>query len=399
MRFGRTLRRYWPETLLVLAVALPWLSLLVLGIVWLWQGGHVWAWAIAAAVLGLLAWPLARLVRRRANAEARVALGDIAEPSRGWNVVERDAWAEVLAIADATAPFSFTEFDPLFAGARETVEAVARRLPSRGRAAPGRSSACPRSCCWPSACVATCAGRRSATSRDKDAAAQSPAVGAAAKRALRRGRADRMARGLRPLAARARRAQSAAGRRPGNQRRVRGEDRERPLLSPARLRDADVRARGRPRRHRPVLRPAGAVGGGGARRARARRGRRRAAGRAGADRADRPGQRGKVEPGECIGAGDAVRGRTGADHRARGRIPARAGRAAGRVARRPCRASASARRRRRSCWRRPSAPTSSCGSPPRRSRRARRTGRSLDDFRAWANAQLARRAAARSFWR
>jgi hypothetical protein len=37
-----------------MAVALPWLSLFALGIIWLWQGGHVWVWAIAAAVLGLL---------------------------------------------------------------------------------------------------------------------------------------------------------------------------------------------------------------------------------------------------------------------------------------------------------------------------------------------------------
>ena len=270
MRLGKTLRRYWPETLLVLAVALPWLSLLALGMVWLWQGGHVWAWAIAAAGLGLLAWPLARLVRRRADAEARLALGDMAEPSRGWNAAERDAWSEVLAIADATAPFSFTEIEPLVASARATVEAVARRLHPGGaqrvgaiqparRAAAGRAP------------VARYTPRGAAPHPgNQDAAAQSPAVGAAAKRALRRGRTGRMARGLRPLAPRARRAQSAAGRRPGNQRRDRGEDRERPLLSAARLRDADAGARGRPRRHRPLLRPAGAVGGGGARRAASR---------------------------------------------------------------------------------------------------------------------------------
>jgi uncharacterized protein len=128
MRFGDPLRRYWPETLLFVAVALPWLSLLVLGIIWLWQGGHVWQWAIGAALLALLAWPLARSVRRRADAEARLALGDLAEPSAGWNVVERDAWAEVLAIADATAPFSFIEMEPLVASARETIEAVSRRF-------------------------------------------------------------------------------------------------------------------------------------------------------------------------------------------------------------------------------------------------------------------------------
>jgi predicted GTPase len=128
MSLGKPLRRYWPEMLLSLAVALPWLSLIVLGTVWLWQSGHVWVWSIAAALLGLLAWPLSRSVRRRANEEARLALGDLAEPSRGWNVVEREAWTEVLAIADATAPFTFTEMEPLVASARDIVEVVARRF-------------------------------------------------------------------------------------------------------------------------------------------------------------------------------------------------------------------------------------------------------------------------------
>jgi uncharacterized protein len=135
MRFGKSLRRYWPEMLLFLAIALPWLSLLALGVLWLWQGGHVWVWAIAAAVLGLLAGPLLRSVQRRANEEARLALGDLAEPPRGWNVVERDAWNEVLAIADGTAPFAFTEMEPLLASARDIVEVVARRFHPEARTA------------------------------------------------------------------------------------------------------------------------------------------------------------------------------------------------------------------------------------------------------------------------
>src|SRR3954464_14784571 len=77
--------RYWREVLLVVLVALPWLSLLVLGTVWLWQGGHVWIWALAAGSLGLLSWPLWYSVKRRSKQEARTALGDLAEPSHGWN--------------------------------------------------------------------------------------------------------------------------------------------------------------------------------------------------------------------------------------------------------------------------------------------------------------------------
>ncbi len=128
MRLNRRLRRYWPEVLLVLALVLPWLSLLALGAVWLWEGGRFWVWAIAAAALGLLIWPLSRLVRRRANAEVRLALGDIAEPSRGWNVIERDAWSDVMAIADATSPFSFIEINPIVTRVQETIEVVARRF-------------------------------------------------------------------------------------------------------------------------------------------------------------------------------------------------------------------------------------------------------------------------------
>lgn len=128
MKFMARLRRYWPETLLVLTIALPWLALLALGTLWLWEGDRFWWWALGALVLGLLAWPLSWLVRRRANAEVRLALGDIAEPSRGWNVRERDAWTDVIAIADGTAPFSFFEIEPLIAIAQSTVEAVARRF-------------------------------------------------------------------------------------------------------------------------------------------------------------------------------------------------------------------------------------------------------------------------------
>jgi predicted GTPase len=131
MTLGRTLRRRWPEALLIMALTLPWLALLALGMLWLWQRGHVWAWAIAAAALALLAWPLARLARRRTNAEARVALGDRAEPARAWNVREREAWSDVLAIADAAAPFSLTEImeiESLRATASRVIEAVATRL-------------------------------------------------------------------------------------------------------------------------------------------------------------------------------------------------------------------------------------------------------------------------------
>ena len=125
MKLSQSLRRYWPEMLLFLVVVLPWLSLVALGSVWLWQGGLVWVWSVAVALLGLLAWPLATSIRRRAKNEARRALADLAEASAGWNAAERDAWSAVLQIADTATPLAFTEFEPLIARVRETVEIVA----------------------------------------------------------------------------------------------------------------------------------------------------------------------------------------------------------------------------------------------------------------------------------
>lgn len=133
MKVMAAIRRYWPEVLLALAIGLPWLSLLALGMMWLWEGDRFWWWALGALILGLLTWPLSWLVRRRANAEARLALGDVGLPSRGWHVNERDAWSDVLAIADVAAPFSFIEAEPLIASAQTTVEAVARRFNPEAR--------------------------------------------------------------------------------------------------------------------------------------------------------------------------------------------------------------------------------------------------------------------------
>lgn len=128
MKLFASLRRYWRETALAAMLALPWLSLLVLGSVWLWQGGYIMVWALACAAVAMLAWPLRLSVKRQADSQARLALGPQAEASAGWNAVEREAWSAVLAIADDTPPLSFTEIPPIVALLRGTVEAVARRV-------------------------------------------------------------------------------------------------------------------------------------------------------------------------------------------------------------------------------------------------------------------------------
>src|SRR5262249_31041029 len=101
-------------------------GIIVLGSVWLWQSGVAWLWSITTALVGLLAWPLVRIVRRRAQDKARRAPADLAEPSTGWTSIERDAWFAVIQSADRATPLGFTEFEALVARARETVEVVAQ---------------------------------------------------------------------------------------------------------------------------------------------------------------------------------------------------------------------------------------------------------------------------------
>ena len=146
MRFGQWLLSYWPETLLFMAVALSWLSLFALGLVWLWEGGHVWVWAIAAAALGLLAWPLSITVNRRANEEARLVLGDLAEPSRVWNTAEQEAgprYSKSRMPPRRSPSLRWNRSSPAHVISSRSLPATSIPM----RAVHGRASVCRNSCC------------------------------------------------------------------------------------------------------------------------------------------------------------------------------------------------------------------------------------------------------------
>lgn len=120
-------RRHIPEFGLALLLALPWLSLFGLGLLWLWQNGRVLEWALAAAALGLLSIPLRLLARRRAEARmAGLLAGDY--PKAGWNTEESEAWAKVVRFAGQTPALDFEDRARAEALAWETVELVARHF-------------------------------------------------------------------------------------------------------------------------------------------------------------------------------------------------------------------------------------------------------------------------------
>lgn len=118
------LRRFWPETLLAVLLALPWMALFALGFLWLWDQGRVLEWALASAALLLLGLPLRRLVRTRT--EERLQPDLTAEPR--WDAEEEEAWAKVTALATSTEPLGWDEAARAESLARETISLVARHF-------------------------------------------------------------------------------------------------------------------------------------------------------------------------------------------------------------------------------------------------------------------------------
>jgi len=104
MRPGTWLRRNWREASLVAIIVIPWLSLLLLGLLWLWQQGHAIIWLLAAFALGLTAWPLRRSIRRRAKARVAEDFAVQAKPSPAWGATANAAWEDVTTLAEATPP-------------------------------------------------------------------------------------------------------------------------------------------------------------------------------------------------------------------------------------------------------------------------------------------------------
>lgn len=118
---------WWREGLLGLVLLLPWLSLLVLGAVWLWQQGKLVEWAVGAAILALLAWPLRRAVRHRAarRLEATLAARRGFDPAED-TAEDREARALVQGRLEAAGPIDLSDREAVEASLREVIEAVAR---------------------------------------------------------------------------------------------------------------------------------------------------------------------------------------------------------------------------------------------------------------------------------
>lgn len=121
-------RRHGLEIALAVLLALPWLSVFGLGFLWLWQNGRVLEWALAAALLGLVTWPLRILARRRAKARLAELLAGDDFPESGWNAEEAEAWVKVIRFAEAATPLEFDDRARAEALIWDTIERVARHF-------------------------------------------------------------------------------------------------------------------------------------------------------------------------------------------------------------------------------------------------------------------------------
>lgn len=127
---GDLLRRMWAFLVGLSLLALPFLLLIPLGVLWLWQEGWLLWWLIGAAILALAgyvpAWWWRRSQRARLAADGGEERPPDSEPGTEWSPRDLEAWQEVREIAAAVDRDIVTDRDRLLGAARETIERVAR---------------------------------------------------------------------------------------------------------------------------------------------------------------------------------------------------------------------------------------------------------------------------------
>lgn len=120
---------YVRGAMLAVAFLLPLLSLVVLGSLWLWQGGYLLHWALAACVVTAVIYIVQLAGLRRFEESAAPpppAPEEVADAS--WTPREQAAWADVIEITRALVPAELDSPQAVLALGQRTVETVARRL-------------------------------------------------------------------------------------------------------------------------------------------------------------------------------------------------------------------------------------------------------------------------------
>lgn len=127
---GDLLRRMWAFLVGLSLLALPFLLLIPLGLLWLWQEGWLLWWLIGAAILTLVGYLPAWWWRRGQRERLEAGAGEDRHADSGtgteWAPRDLEAWREVRQIAADVDRDIVTDRDRLLGAARETIERVAR---------------------------------------------------------------------------------------------------------------------------------------------------------------------------------------------------------------------------------------------------------------------------------
>ena len=119
---------YLRTAMLTIALALPVLSLILLGSLWLWEKGYVVYWAIAACLIVAFVYALERWLLRETVASASTAIDPAWEPDPSWTGRETAAWDAVQTIASNIDPVKLNSQDAILALGTRTVDAVALEM-------------------------------------------------------------------------------------------------------------------------------------------------------------------------------------------------------------------------------------------------------------------------------
>jgi len=120
----------WPLFWGLSLLAFPFLFLLPLGLVWLWQHGWFLWWLLGAALIALLGYLPAlrwqRQLRKRASNSAATPEAPVSKPDADWSPRDLEAWNAVQTVAGAIDKDIVRDQDRLLAAARQTIERVAQ---------------------------------------------------------------------------------------------------------------------------------------------------------------------------------------------------------------------------------------------------------------------------------
>ncbi len=119
---------YLRTAMVIIALALPLLSLIVLGSLWLFERGYFIYWAIAACLATVSAYAIERWLLRDAVASARATPDEAAPPEASWTAQEVSAWDAVQKVVNSIEPAKLDSRDAVLALGTRTIDAVARQM-------------------------------------------------------------------------------------------------------------------------------------------------------------------------------------------------------------------------------------------------------------------------------